>query len=165
MITKKEVKKQKRKDIQFIISAVTTELHDMAYYEYFNTWENSGGMQWFFDECVDITKKIMLSEGSAYLQWLEYFKTTNDTYPLSFCDLFGEPLDWYHMDKAKAEFQTRYDKDVYNLPIEKREVDLIIKLLKDIDVDGETMEHILNKVGMEEQMFRQLIKKAEKYID
>jgi hypothetical protein len=30
-------------------------------------------------------------------------------------------------------------------------------MLKDIDVDGETMQYILNKVGMEEQMLRQLI--------
>jgi len=33
----------------------------------------------------------------------------------------------------------------------------IIYMLKDIDVDGETMQYILNKVGMEEQMLRQLI--------
>jgi hypothetical protein len=33
----------------------------------------------------------------------------------------------------------------------------IIHMLRDIDVDGETMQYILNKVGMEEQMLRQLI--------
>jgi hypothetical protein len=33
----------------------------------------------------------------------------------------------------------------------------IIYMLKDIDVDGETMQYILNQVGMEEQMLRQLI--------
>ena len=32
MKTKKEIKKQKQKDIEFIISAVTSELYDKAYY-------------------------------------------------------------------------------------------------------------------------------------
>jgi hypothetical protein len=40
------------------------------------------------------------------------------------------------------------------------EVQKVIDILKDIDVDGETMEYILNKVGMEEQMLRQLFLKS-----
>jgi len=36
-------------------------------------------------------------------------------------------------------------------------VKIIITMLKDIEVDGETMEYILRKVGMEEQMLRQLV--------
>ncbi len=36
-------------------------------------------------------------------------------------------------------------------------VKLAIDLLKDIEVDGETMQYILSEVGMEWQMLRQLI--------
>jgi hypothetical protein len=36
-------------------------------------------------------------------------------------------------------------------------VQTITDLLIDIDVDGETMQHILQKVGMEWQMLRQLM--------
>ena len=36
-------------------------------------------------------------------------------------------------------------------------VDTVINLLIDIDCDGETMQFILDKVGMEGQMLRQLI--------
>ena len=36
-------------------------------------------------------------------------------------------------------------------------VDRVIDLLIDIDCDGETMEFILRKVGMEYQMLRQLM--------
>lgn len=36
-------------------------------------------------------------------------------------------------------------------------VDTVIDLLIDIDCDGETMEFILKKVGMEYQMLRQLM--------
>ena len=38
-----------------------------------------------------------------------------------------------------------------------QKVDQIIQQLKDIDVDGETMQYILEKVGMDDQMHRQLI--------
>jgi len=36
-------------------------------------------------------------------------------------------------------------------------VEEIISMLKHMDVDGETMQHIIEKVGMEEQMLRQLV--------
>jgi len=38
-----------------------------------------------------------------------------------------------------------------------QKVDQIIQQLKDIDVDGETMQYILEQVGMDDQMHRQLI--------
>ena len=155
----KEIKKQKRKDLQFIISAITFELKEIAYNDYFDTWENSGGMQWFFDECVDLAKKVMFSDGSKYLEWLSYWAFTNDEYPKTFTDMFGVCFDWYHMDLARKEFESRYNKDEPKLPIQRNEVELIINLLKKIDVDGETMEHIITNVGMEEQIFRQLSNK------
>ena len=39
-------------------------------------------------------------------------------------------------------------------------VQLVIDTLRDIDVDGETMQFILQKVGMEDQMLKQLIGSA-----
>ena len=36
-------------------------------------------------------------------------------------------------------------------------VETIINMLKNIDVDGETMEHIIGEVGMLDQMTKQLI--------
>jgi hypothetical protein len=38
----------------------------------------------------------------------------------------------------------------------------IIELIKEIDIDGETMQYILEKVGMDEQMYSQLLHKYEK---
>ena len=40
-------------------------------------------------------------------------------------------------------------------------VEQVIRLLKHINVDGETMEHILEEVGMTEQMLRQLTNKGD----
>jgi Trm5-related predicted tRNA methylase len=35
----------------------------------------------------------------------------------------------------------------------------IIQMLNEMDVDGETMEYIINQVGMEQQMLKQLVMK------
>ncbi len=36
-------------------------------------------------------------------------------------------------------------------------VNRVVNILREIDVDGETMQYIIKKVGMEEQMLRQLL--------
>ena len=43
------------------------------------------------------------------------------------------------------------------IPVKNEKVLNIIKLCKDIDIDGETMEYILEKVAMTDQMLRQLV--------
>lgn len=40
-------------------------------------------------------------------------------------------------------------------------VETITDMLNHIQVDGETMEYIIRQVGMEEQMLRQLLLKAD----
>ena len=45
------------------------------------------------------------------------------------------------------------NKSEYN----EARVQNIIKMLNEMDVDGETMEYIINQVGMEQQILRQLI--------
>ena len=40
------------------------------------------------------------------------------------------------------------------------EVNSIINKLKDLEIDGETMEYILWSIGMEDQMLRQLVLNA-----
>jgi len=44
---------------------------------------------------------------------------------------------------------------------EETKINHIISVLKDIDVDGYTMQYILEQVGMEEQMLRQLVMQAD----
>ena len=39
-------------------------------------------------------------------------------------------------------------------------INYVIYLLSEMDVDGETMQYILEQVGMEEQMLRQLVMQA-----
>jgi hypothetical protein len=40
-------------------------------------------------------------------------------------------------------------------------VETVIDILKHMDIDGETMEHILREVGIEDQMLKQLLLKAD----
>lgn len=44
--------------------------------------------------------------------------------------------------------------------MENLKVQSVIDTLREIDVDGETMQYILKKVGMEDQMLKQLISTA-----
>ncbi len=41
-------------------------------------------------------------------------------------------------------------------PTVKSKVEMVIKTLQSIEVDGETMQYILEQVGMDEQMLHQL---------
>lgn len=109
-----QIGQQRNSDVKFIISAVTHELSEMAYLEYFGAWEGMGGMQGFFDLCVELTEEVMLTEGSAYLKWLDYWiaKPDDGTYCKSFYEVTGEiSFDWYHMNKARELFQSRFAKD------------------------------------------------------
>jgi len=45
---------------------------------------------------------------------------------------------------------------IYSVHNEAR-INYVIHLLSEMDVDGETMQYIIEQVGMEDQMLRQLI--------
>tara|TARA_R110000782_G_scaffold46152_3_gene102070 strand:+ start:2355 stop:2939 length:585 start_codon:yes stop_codon:yes gene_type:complete len=111
MKTEQQINEVKQNDLEFIISAVTSELHDMANLRYFDTWENEGGMQWFFDECVEISKKVMFTEGSKYMEWLDYWTKSEEEHAQTFSEFTSESLDWYHMTEAMKEFKSRYAED------------------------------------------------------
>lgn len=68
------------------------------------------------------------------------------------CDLNDDESDGWKFSNKK-EIATFMMKDQKN----KSVIEAIIKNLKDIEVDGETMQHILEQVGMDEQMHHQLI--------
>ena len=61
-----------------------------------------------------------------------------------------------------------YFKSYYVVPLSQKmgarpaRVEEVINILREIDVDGETMQYILEKVGMEDQMLRQLMFSAHR---
>ena len=52
-----------------------------------------------------------------------------------------------------------------NSPMDDPRVEQIISMLKDMEVDGETMEYIIRQVGMEDQMANQLVHYPAEYAD
>jgi hypothetical protein len=60
-------------------------------------------------------------------------------------------------------------KSYYVVPLTQKmgvhpgRVEKVIDILREIEVDGETMQYILEKVGMEDQMLKQLISTADDY--
>jgi hypothetical protein len=52
-----------------------------------------------------------------------------------------------------------------NSPINDPRTEQIIQMLKDMEVDGETMEYILRQVGIEDQMANQLVNYPTEYAD
>jgi hypothetical protein len=58
-------------------------------------------------------------------------------------------------------WENKYFRDCHIHLDHSDKVQLIINTLRDIDVDGETMQFILEKVGMEDQMLKQLIGSAD----
>ena len=171
MRSEQEIENQKANDLRFIISAVTSELHNMAYLEYFDTWENNGGMQWFFDECVEITQKIMLTKGSKYLEWLEVWKKTDEKYCEGFLEVTGETcFDWYHMNEARKEFESRYDKDECSMEQKSEHIGRLLSGFKHSD----DIDRVMHLAVQECQKIRdkqkeleraEKIKKVVKFID
>ena len=73
---------------------------------------------------------------------------------------FGKPLptleDIQKAHEAKQNIKEDTGTQLMSDPAIKSKVEMVIKTLKDIEVDGETMQYILEEVGMDEQMLHQL---------
>ena len=73
---------------------------------------------------------------------------------------FGKPLptleDIQKAYQAKHNITEEATSQLMSDPAVKSKVEMVIKTLLSIDIDGETMQYILEKVGMDEQMQHQL---------
>lgn len=58
----------------------------------------------------------------------------------------------------REEVRKALEENTYLMsnPSVKEKVEMVIATLKDIDIDGETMEYILDQTGMTDQMASQL---------
>ena len=71
-------------------------------------------------------------------------------------------IHWYS-DGTFMSYKVIYETPLMEDAFKFNEVKEIIAKLQTIDVDGETMQYILQKVGMEDQMLKQLIGTADDY--
>ena len=63
-------------------------------------------------------------------------------------------IDWYN-DGTFMSYKVIYETE--QLERYAGDINRVINILKEIDVDGETMQYILQRVGMSNQMMRQLM--------
>ena len=99
-----------------------------------------------------------LKEDTAYQ---EFFKKAMDKFKISSPADLKDPVRkkefFDYIDKNyKAKDEVSEGTYLMSNPETKSKVEMVINTLKEIDVDGETMEYILKEVGMEEQMLHQL---------
>lgn len=97
----------------------------------------------FISEVYDVFKFNSIEDANDFGE--EYLNGGGDSYLI---------LDTYSPDNLS------WDKEALN----NFKVCNIITILKDMDIDGETMEYIITKVGMFDQMKRQLEHQEFKYI-
>ena len=71
-------------------------------------------------------------------------------------------INWDDKGYFKS-YHVIYETALMESSINRTYVKDIINKLQTIDVDGETMQYILKKVGMEDQMLKQLIGTADDY--
>jgi hypothetical protein len=85
---------------------------------------------------------------------------TNETTITTEC---GRSVIITWQDNYFKSYHVIYETALMECSINRAYVIDIIKKLQTIDVDGETMQYILQKVGMEDQMLKQLISTADDY--
>lgn len=95
---------------------------------------------------------------------LKYYNSEADNDPTATWELIVENLLYNCVAPSNQTIEDKvevvptflcHSDDIHNV------VKDVISKLKDIQVDGETMHYILEQVGMEEQMLRQLVMKAD----
>ena len=89
-------------------------------------------------------RKFIASQGLT-----EAFQKSSSTCPEGFT----------HLNNIEIACDLTSDECLSWVPYNAKKVNDIIEKLKEIDVDGETMEYIINSVGMTDQMHRQLVMK------
>ena len=60
----------------------------------------------------------------------------------------------FHIETIGSKFKTTYDAVIQFIKVNKIEV--LISKLKSADLDGETTQYILEQIGMDYQMYKQL---------
>ena len=105
----------------------------------------------FFNDTLDGDQQLylMTHEGKIFLI---------DTQGFTYARYVIQLKDLVVLEKAKPKADTMLMESHPGM------VEEIIEMLKHIDVDGETMEYILDETGMKGQMLRQLFLKAHKDI-
>ena len=112
-------------------------------------------VNYFLDQAQNSTQREFELDWADVIQVFD----TNETELVTEC---GRTLiiKWDDNGCFKS-YQVIYETQLMESSYNRMMIDDIINKLRTIDVDGETMQYILEKVGMKEQMFKQLVLSSE----
>ena len=110
-------------------------------------------VNYFLDQAQNSTQR------EFELDWADVIHVfdTNETHLTTEC---GRTLVITWEDNSFKSYHVIYETPQMEKIADRKVILNVIQQLKDIEVDGETMQYILEKVGMEDQMLKQLINVA-----
>lgn len=112
-------------------------------------------VNYFLDQAQNSTQE------EFELNWADFIHVfdTNETHFTTEC---GRTLIITWQDNSFKSYHIIYETAQMEKIADRKVILNVIQQLKDIEVDGETMQYIIEKVGMKEQMLRQLMFLAPK---
>ena len=117
--------------------------------------------------------KTSMSKGSKIIKRLKeeteyqtFFKKAMDKFKISTPADLKDPVrkkEFFDYIDKNYKAKDEMSENTYQMsnPAVKTKVEMVINTLKEIEVDGETMEYILDEVGMSDQMASQLSDKVD----
>ena len=110
-------------------------------------------VNYFLDQAQNSTQR------EFELDWADVIHVfdTNETHLTTEC---GRTLVITWEDNSFKSYHVIYETPQMEKIADRKVILNVIQQLKDIEVDGETLQYILEKVGMEDQMLKQLINVA-----
>lgn len=151
-------KAQAKVDKEILISACTLELYNEIQNRYFS-WLDSEGHYGFYELVVEIVDEMLFTPDSLYLKYM------SDPDRSCWADESGtnECFDWYFMNQSLIKLDERM-KDWSDGSKEDGNFDFVERIINQYakynTIEGESMEALIRGLGQEEQMLKQLIKKA-----
>lgn len=151
-------KDQVKRDREILISACSIELYPTIQSRYFS-WLDHSGHYGFYDLVVSIVDDMLLTPDSIYLKYM----SNPDRGDWSLESGTGTCFDWYFQEKANEKLH-EYLEGWESGASEDGNFDFVKETFHYYNryntIEGEPMEELLRSVGQEEQMLKQLIKKA-----
>ena len=161
-ITNKERTKQLKAIAEYIKTKLTPE--EMKYFNDVSAMLRTGGVQ--SENKMSKTNKMVkrLKEDTAYQEFFKKAMAKFNISALSDLKDADKKKEFFSYIEMNYRGKDEMNEGTYLMSRSsdvKSKVEMIISTLKEIDVDGETMEYILDQVGMSEQMASQLGDKVD----
>ncbi len=141
MLLNEKQKQITKINYDMILCACASDMYPLVRLEYFAWLDGGGGHQMYYDTVCELVNEVMFSDNSPYLNWV---KQWDDGKGEDFNQMYGNCLDWYHMDLVRKLFIERYS-DCYCEETKEEEVmEEIARLLLLVKSPKNTIKGAIN---------------------